>query len=425
MSVADTTGGASRRTFLKAGAAGAALAAGWTAPGAYAAGTDTIRVGVIGCGGRGSGAAENCLDSSPGVKVVALGDAFPDRMTKLRSRLLKEHPEKVDLPEDRCFVGLDAYEKVIAAGVDLVILATPPGFRPLHIEAAVAAGKHVFCEKPVAVDGPGIRRCLAAYETAKQKGLGIVAGTQRRHQTGYLETIKRLHDGAIGEIVSGRCYWNQGPIWVRKRDDKMTDLEWQLRNWYYFVWLCGDHIVEQHVHNLDVINWVTKAHPVKCVGVGGRQVRTGPEFGHIFDHFCIDFEYPGGVHVTSMCRQFAGTKTNVSEAVVGTKGTCQVNAYDIRGGEGWRFSGKDNAPYVQEHTDLIAGIRAGKPLNELKQVAESTLTAIMGRMAAYTGQEVTWDAALNSKENTMPSSLDWKMSLPVPPVALPGKTPLL
>lgn len=417
----------SRREFLKTSTAvvGGAVATHFGAiPTVYPAGSDLIRVGLIGCGERGTGAADDVLNAAPNVKLVAMGDAFQDRLDDCQ-KYLSKFGDKVDVPEDRCFVGFDAYEKVIASGVDYVILATPPGFRPTHLKAAVAAGKHVFAEKPVAVDGPGIRTVLEVYEQAKARGLGIGAGTQRRHQTGYLETMKRIHDAAIGQIVAARCYWNQGPIWVKPRLAGWTDMEWQMRNWYYFVWLCGDHIVEQHVHNLDVANWALGGHPVRAVGMGGRQVRNEPVHGHIYDHFAVDYEYENGVHVMSMCRQIAGCEKNVSEALTGSKGFCQVNRYTITGGKTWRFPGKDNRPYVQEHTDLIESIRAGKPNNELKNVAEATLTAIMGRMAAYTGKAVTWEQALNSKEDLMPPTLDWSAALPVPPVAMPGQTELV
>jgi len=420
-----TTKNTTRRDFIKASTA-TALTAGLAGLGnVHAAGDEVIKVGLIGCGGRGTGAAHDCAISAPNVKIVAMGDAFEDRLKGSRATLKDKIGDKLDVTDERCFVGLDAFDRVLGSGVDLVILATPPGFRPVHIQAAVAAGKHIFCEKPVAVDGPGVRKCLAAAEEAKKKNLAIVAGTQRRHQNGYLETMKRIHDGALGEITSGRCYWNQGPIWVKERKPGMTDLEYQMRNWYYFVWLCGDHICEQHVHNLDVINWATQALPTKAVGVGGRAYRTAPEYGHIFDHFCIDFEYPNGVHVMSMCRQFnEKTKGNQSEAVTGTKGFCQINAYTMKGPKGeaiWQYKGEHNKPYVQEHTDLIESIRKGKPLNELKTVADSTLVAVMGRLAAYTGEEVTWDKALNSQQDTMPSKLSWDMKLETPPVAIPGR----
>jgi predicted dehydrogenase len=401
----------------------------------HAAEGDTIKVGVVGCGGRGSGAAEDVLKSAKGVEIVAIGDYFKERTDSCRRRLLraakederiKELGNKVDLTEDRCFTGLNAYRQVInAPGVNYVVLATPPGFRPLHLQAAVAAGKHVFTEKPVAVDGPGIRKVLNVYEEANRKKLGIAAGTQRRHQHGYLETIKRIHDGAIGDIVAARCYWNQGAIWFRDRRQGMTDLDYQLHNWYHFVWLCGDHHVEQHVHNLDVVNWATGKHPVRAVGMGGRvRPYSDPNVdGHIYNFFAIDYEYPGGVHVLSMSRQIPNCENSVSEALVGTKGTCQVNAYTINGQQVLsRQEGRGATnPYVQEHTDLIASIRSGKPLNELKNVAESTLTAILGRMSAYTGKAITWDQALNSQEDLMPASLE-SGNLPVPPLAVPGKT---
>jgi len=418
----------SRRDFLKASAASAvligsgALAAG---KGSWAAGTDTIRVGVIGCGGRGTGAAVDCVKGSEGMKIVALGDLFKDRVDGAFSALTgnSEIAGCVDLTPERCFVGFDAYQKVIDSGVDMVILAAPPGFRPSHFKAAIDAGKHVFMEKPVAVDGPGIRMVLEAGEMASRKKLGVVAGTQRRHQNGYVETIKRIHGGVIGRIKSAQCYWNQGGLWMHERKPEWTDMEWQVRNWLYFTWLSGDHIVEQHVHNIDVINWAMRAHPLKAVGMGGRQVRTDPAYGHIFDHFAVEFEYPGGIKALSMCRQIDGCAGNVSEKVIGAWGVSNCGSM-ISGRNDWKYSGPGNNPYVQEHTDLVASIRAGRPLNETRQVAESCLSAIMGRMSCYTGQEVSWEQALNSQENLMPEKLEFG-PLPVPPVAVPGKTQLI
>lgn len=435
---------ANRRDFLKTSAvAGTALAANLSVlPNVHAAGSDTIKVGLIGCGGRGTGAGDNVLHSAANVEIVAIGDVFKFRVDSCRNHLMnraakdeavKQLGNKVDLPEDRCFAGLDAYEKVInTPGVNYIILATPPGFRPLHLQAAISAGKNVFTEKPVSVDGPGTRKVLAAYEDALKKKLGIAAGTQRRHETGYLETMKRVHEGAIGDIVAARCYWNGGGIWFRSRNElaqkdiKPTDLAYQLHNWYHFVWTCGDHICEQHVHNLDVCNWALQGHPLKAVGMGGRsnrQVGDPRDVGQIYDHFAVDYEYPNGVHVMSMCRQIANTQVNVSEALVGSKGVCIPSSYSINGKR--IVDRKSSDPYVQEHTDLITSIRSGKPINELKNVAESSLTAIMGRMSTYTGKEVTWDKALNSQEDTMPAKLSWDMDLPVAPVAMPGKTPLV
>jgi predicted dehydrogenase len=323
--------------------------------------------------------------------------------------------------KERCFVGFDAYKQVIASGVDMVILATPPGFRPLHLQAAIEAGKHVFMEKPVAVDPVGVRSVLQSSEMATQKGLGIVAGTQRRHQNVYNDIMKRVHEGAIGDIVAAQCYWNQGGLWKVDRQQSMTDMEWQIRNWLYFAWLSGDHIVEQHVHNLDVVNWALKSHPLKALGMGGRQSRTDPSYGHIYDHFTVEYEYPNGVRVMSMCRQIDNTASRVTEYLVGTKGRTEPGTGSIRGENRYRFEGQHNDPYVQEHTDLIASIRAGKPLNEGRQIAESTLTAIMGRISAYTGQEVTWEKAMASSLNLMPEKFEFG-PLPVPPVASPGTT---
>jgi predicted dehydrogenase len=310
--------------------------------------------------------------------------------------------------------------------VDLVILATPPGYRPQHLAAAVDAGKHIFSEKPVAVDAAGIRSVLATYEKARAKGLGIGVGTQRRHQADYMETISRLHDGAIGDVMSGQVFWNQGGLWSRDRKPEWTDAEWQIRNWLYFTWLSGDHIVEQHVHNLDVANWVLGAHPVKATGVGGRQFRTDPKYGHIYDHFAVDFEYANGARILSMCRQIPGSANRVGEWFIGTKGQSDASSR-ILGTAAWTYTPPQRRPngYVQEHTDLVASIRSGTPYNELKQVAESTLTAIMGREAAYTGQEMTWDGVLNAKQDlTPPVGASAYGPLAVPPIPMPGQTKL-
>ncbi len=413
--------GKTRRNFLKVG--GATLAVGaLRVPAVHAAGSDEIKIGLIGCGGRGTGAASDALKGAPGVRLVAMGDAFADRIEQTRKGLA-EFGDKVAVPKDRAFVGLDCFEKVIATDANYIILATPPGFRPGHLKAAVAAGKNVFTEKPVGVDGPGIRTVLEVHEEAKRKGLAIGAGTQRRHQKGYLETIQRIRDGAIGDVVSARAYWNQGGLWKKERQPAWTDLEWQMRNWLYFTWLSGDHIVEQHVHNLDVINWVMGAHPVRAVGMGGRQSRTDPSYGHIYDHFSIDYEYGNGVHMMSMCRQIDGCEKRVAEDVVGTKGRVETSSerWAISGPAAWGRKEAENevSPYVQEHTDLIASIRSGKTGSELKDVAETTLTAIMGRMSAYTGRAVTWEEALGSEESLVPARLAFG-PMPVPPVARPG-----
>jgi len=420
-----------RRDFLKIGAATAVTSALLTSTGAYAAGNDDIKVGIIGCGGRGTGAGADVLRAAKGVTIWALGDAFDDRVKGAQRRLENEAKDNEDVKKlgnkvnvsGRVYTGLEAYRQVIDSGVNYVILATPPGFRPLHIEAVVNAGKTLFTEKPVAVDGPGIRKVFEAYEMAKKKGLGVGAGTQRRHQSGYQEVMKRIHGGEIGKFVGGHCYWNQSILWKVPRQKTWGDLEAQMRNWYNFTWLCGDHIVEQHVHNIDVLNWAAQTHPVKALSMGYR-TRTDPQFGHIFDFFATDFEYPEGVHAVSMCRQISRCANNISEGIQGTKGqaeTADRRRYDINGKQ--VFNPKnDNFPYVQEHTDLIESVRKGTPINELKNVAESTLSAIMARMSAYTGQEITWKMALESRENLMPANLAWDMKLPTPPVALPGTT---
>lgn len=407
----------SRRQFLKNSAVtvgGASLAAGVPMR-VWAAENATIRVGVIGCGGRGSGAAENCVNAAPGIQIVALADVFGDRLGGLKG--------KFKVPDNRCFTGLDSYKQLLALpDVDLVILATPPAFRPAHFTAAVNAGKHVFMEKPVAVCPAGIKMIIAAGEQAATKKLAVVAGTQRRHEAKYVETMKRIHDGAIGDIVSAQCYWNMGGLWVNKRQPGQSDVEWQLRNWLYFTWLSGDHIVEQHVHNIDVINWAFNALPDSVHAVGGRQFRTGPEYGHIYDHFGAEFAYPNKVQTISMCKQIEGSEFKVSERVVGTKGSSNC-AGVIEGENKWRYEGPSPDPYVQEHTDLIASIRSGNPLNEAKRIAESTLCAIMARESAYSRQQFnrSWFEQKCTLDLLPPDGLKLTDSKPVPPVAVPGK----
>ena len=408
----------SRRHFIKSSsllAAGAVVAPYVITT--HAAADDPIRVGLIGCGGRGSGAIRDAKKSSPNVTLVALADVFEDRVKGCRDGLNKEGH---DIAEEKCFSGFDAYQKLLAiSDINYIILATPPGFRPVHFPAAIAAGKHVFMEKPVAVDGPGIRAIIKAGEEAAQKGLGVVAGTQRRHQKDYIETIKRLQDGALGEIQCLRAYWNQGAIWNNPWKEGVSDMDNELHNWYHYVWLCGDHICEQHVHNIDVCNWVMNSHPIKAYGMGGRQYLKGR--GQIYDQFAVEFEYSGGVRMFSQCRQIPECQDNVSEAVVGAKGTSDPgSSIQIKGGEEWHAPGGGANPYVQEHTDNIAAIRAGKPLNEARQVAESTLTAIMGRESAYSGQIVEWETALNSKLTYGPSTYEFGPRPPVE-VAMPGK----
>ena len=417
----------SRRGFV-AGTAAIGAAAAMTSLGtnfAYAAGSERIRVGVIGCGGRGTGAAKDCAAASPQVQIVTLADVFQDRVDRCRKQL-DGLGDQIAVKDENCFTGFDAYEKALATETDLVILATPPGFRPTHLKAAAEAGKHVFAEKPVAVDAVGVKMILEASETLKSKNKALVVGTQRRHDVGYNETIKRIKDGAIGDLVSGNFYWNQGSLWMHPRQAEWSDMEWQLRNWLYFTWLSGDHIVEQHVHQIDVMNWVFGDHPVAAYAMGGRQVRTDPAYGHVFDHFYVEFEYPNGTRISSMCRQQDGTESRVAEHVVGTKGTSNCHTrIEAKGEKAWRFNRPKDAkgPYQQEHVDLINSIVAGKPLNEGKQIAESTLSAIMGRMSAYSGKRVTWEQAMDSKESLMPERLEMG-SIPVPPVPVPGKTPV-
>lgn len=415
----------SRRTFVGSTAMG--LAAGALAvPTLGSLGRDglsQLRIGIIGCGGRGTGAAANALEASGDAVIHAMGDVFADRLAGSRS-WLSGRGERAIVPDERCFVGFDAYEKVIAEDIDIVILATPPHFRPMHMAAAVAAGKHVFMEKPVAVDPAGIRTVLAAGAEAKRRGLSIVAGTQRRHERVYLEAMERVRQGHLGRIVSASCYWNQGGLWMKPRQDGWSDMEWQLRNWLYFAWLSGDHIVEQHVHNLDVCNWAIGAHPIKATAMGGRETRTDPAYGHIFDHFAVEYAYPGGEVVHSYCRQQDGTSGRVEEVIHGTEGRAVLSSGRARfeGGRDWWFDGENPNPYVQEHVDLHASIRAGAGLNEARNVAEATMTAIMGRISAYSGKSISWDDAMGLDLDLSPAAYEMG-AMAVPSVAVPGRTP--
>ncbi len=413
--------GLTRRDFVRTTTAMAAAAA--LAPGAFAdEDPPPLKVGLIGCGGRGTGAAEDCMKAGPNVHLVAMGDLFPDRLKSSKDYLAGKKHNGFKVEEGRCHVGFDAYKRVIDSDVDLVLLTTPPGFRPLHVETAVDAGKHVFMEKPVAVDPPGVRRILAAGEKAKGKNLGIISGTQYRHHEKFLQTIDRVEEGAIGEVMAGRAYYNVGGAWHRGRKDDWSEMEYQLRNWYYFTWLSGDHFVEQHIHTIDVTDWVMGSHPVKAVAVGGRLVRTDKKFGNIYDHFAVDYEYPDGKHVMSMARHFPGAAQHVGAHFQGTKGTAAPYTGVIEGENAWTYTGGKNIghAYRQEHKDLIDSIRAGTPLNMTKQVAESTMTAIMGREAAYTGEVVEWDKIMASDLTLMKDDIAFGPA-DMRPVPLPGQ----
>ncbi len=438
---------ANRREFIKTSSivAGSALA-GMTATArfAHAASSDEIKVALIGCGGRGSGAAGDMLSSTHPVKLYAMGDLFEDRLASSLNGLQKSHSAKVDVPKERQFVGFDAFQKAIDSGVDVVILATPPGFRPMQFEAAVKAGKHVFMEKPVATDAGGVRKVLEAAKIAKEKKLGVGVGLQRRHQQTYLETIARLQDGAIGDIHTTRVYWNGSTPWVKSRESlekqagrKLTEMEYQLRNWYYFTWICGDHIVEQHIHNLDVINWLKGGAPVKANGMGGVQVRIGKDYGETFDHHFVEFEYADGSKMFSQCRHIPNCFNSVSEHAQGSHGSANISGSSITGGKDgdWKFDGKvakkgqPGNPYRVEHQDLLDSIAKGSPINEAEYGAMSSMTAILGRMCTYSGKELTMDQALNDGIDIMPTSFAFDAETRVKPGedgmyphALPGIT---
>jgi predicted dehydrogenase len=424
-----------RRNFLKgsAGIAAGAAAAGLVLPasGVFAAGSDTIQLGLVGCGGRGSGAASQALSTNGQVKLVAVADAFEDNARNGLRNLKNQFNDKVDVAGDRVFSGFDAYKKLIDSGVDMVILATPPGFRPMHFEYAVAQGKNVFMEKPVAVDGAGVRQVLAAAEEAKKKNLKVGVGLQRHHSPRYQETVKRIQDGQIGDTVLMRVYWNDAGVWVRPRKPGQTEMEYQMRNWYYFTWIGGDHIVEQHIHNLDVANWVKNATPAKAQGQGGRQVLTGKEHGHIYDHHFVEYTYPDGTVMLSQCRHHPNCWNSVSEHAHGTKGYSDVSAARIttRDGKEWKWQGREKDHYQQEHDDLFDAIRNNKPYNEAVNGANSTMTAILGRMCTYSGQEIKWDDALNSQVVMRPEGYTFESKPPILPdqdgrypIAIPGQT---
>jgi len=422
---------ATRREFIEKSSVAVAgsLAAMAMPRGVHAGGSDMLRIGLVGCGGRGSGAASQALQADSNVKLWAMADAFEDRLESSLSNLEKsdELAGKLDVPPDRRFVGFDAYKDVIAC-CDVVLLCTPPHFRPLHLKAAVEAGRHVFAEKPVAVDAPGVRSVLATCEAAKQQGLSVVSGLCLRYDNGFRQAIRRIHDGAVGEVHTLQANDYRGGIWVKPRQPGWSDMMWQMRNWYYFTWLSGDFNVEQHVHFLDVCAWAMKDdYPVKAVGMGGRVARTGPEFGHIYDHFSVVYEWAGGAKLFANCRQHVGCKNDMSAHIAGAKGRAQLaerkRGMAIKSTDGdWVFTGPENNLYQQEHDELFASIRTGKPINNGEYMAKSTLLAIMGRMSAYTGREITWEMAMNSQEDLSPPSYDWDAALPVPAVAVPGQT---
>ncbi|MEN9364225.1 MAG: hypothetical protein RI903_1534 [Bacteroidota bacterium] len=406
---------------------------------------DTLKVALIGCGGRGTGAITQALSTKENIKLVAMADVFRDRLDDCYGNLMKSRAkdasakalpisQKVDVPEDRKFVGFDGYKKAMELA-DVVILTTPPGFRPMHFEEAVAQGKQIFMEKPVATDPAGIQRVLNAAKIAKQKKLNVVVGLQRHYQNSYREIMKRIQDGQIGDVVSASCWWNNDGVWVKPRKDGQTEMDYQLRNWYYFNWMCGDHITEQHIHNIDVINWVKNGYPVRARGTGGREVRKGKDYGEIFDHHIVEFEYADGTILNSQCRHIPGTWTKVDEHVIGTKGKVHFDAakiFDHKGNVQYAFDKKtkENNPYQTEHDELWATVAAGEyKFADAENGAYSTMTSILGRMATYSGQVIEWDKAINSGINIAPSTFSWDADMPSKPdanglysVAVPGKT---
>jgi predicted dehydrogenase len=358
------------------------------------------------------------------VQLVALGDAFQDRLEKSYNLLKKDEEisSKVNVSPDKMFVGFEAYKQAIDSGVDVVLLCTPPHFRAAQLAYAIEQGKHVFAEKPIAVDATGVKSVMETCRKAQEKNLSIVSGLCWRYDNGMRATFDQVHAGAIGDIVAIQVSYNTQGLWMHPRKPEWSDMEWQVRNWLYFTWLSGDFNTEQHVHSLDKMAWAMKDQPpVKCVGLGGRQVRTGPEFGHIFDHMSVVYEYADGVKGFASCRQQDGTHIDVSDHILGTKGNCNVFRHSIKGATDWKYEGPKNNMYQTEHDELFASIRNSKPINNGEYMCRSTMLAIMGRMACYTGKEITWEQAMNSQENLTPAKYEWG-PLAVAPVAMPGLT---
>ena len=403
---------------------------------AYAAGSNTIRLGLVGCGGRGTKATIEAMNTKSGnVELTAMADISPKRLKTSLKSCNNKHKDKIFVPDDKRHIGFDGYKKVMEdENVDMVILTTPPGFRPVQFEAAINANKHVFMEKPVAVDAPGIRRVLKAGEVARQKNLAVAVGLQRRHERAYRETIEQLHEGIIGDLIHSRVYWNGPGVWNFPREEGQTELEYQTKNWYYFNWMCGDHIVEQHIHNIDVGNWLMGDYPEKAQGMGGRQVRVGPDTGQIYDHHAVEFTYANGHKMFSQCRHQKRTWSSVSEHVRGSKGYANFargkgKIYDAN--NKLIFSArKDVHGHQQEHHDLFAALQAGIIPNETEYGAKSTMTAIMGRMATYSGKELHWKDVINSDITLcdVDNLKDFNDDAPVQPdadgnypIAIPGK----
>lgn len=412
----------SRRSFLKSSTAvtGAATTFTVVRPELVRGWADTkLKAGLIGCGGRGSEGAAQLLHGNSNVELVAMGDIFEDRLEKSLAQIKSDRrfpgiASRVKVDPDHHFVGFDAYKKVLASDIDIVMLCTPPGYRPIHFEAAIEAKKHVFCEKPFGTDPVGVRRFMAAAKKSEELKLTVMSGAQRRSQKEYVETIAKIKDGAIGDVAAMYAYWVGGPVLFQKaRDPKWSDMTWQNRQWYSFVWICGDQVVEQHLHNIDVCNWVMGTHPEKVWASGGAAWRPREEiYGNIYDHLDADFVYANGVHMSSHCRQYPkGAYSNVSELVIGTKG--RSNCHDM--GE------KGENPYVHEHILMVNSILGKGPyVNQAMTVAESTMTCIMAREAAYSGQEITWDQMMASQLDLTPKDFSYDAKVEVPPLPVPG-----